>query len=105
MTFPDGRTITGEFRDHQPEGRAIDRGATATFDGTWKNGVLNGPATVISSDGRRYEGAFVAGLREGPGVELFPDGSRLECRYVADRAQKPCNKVLPNGRRIEYRGR
>lgn len=105
MTFPDGRTVTGEFRNHQPEGRAVDRGATATFDGVWKNGVLNGPATVTSSDGRRYEGAFVAGLREGAGVEWFPDGSRLECRYVADRAQKPCNKVLPNGRRIEYRGR
>jgi hypothetical protein len=105
MTFPDGRTITGEFRDHRPDGRAVDVTAEATYDGVWKAGVLNGPATVVSADGRRFEGQFVRGLREGPGVESFPDGSRLECRYVADMAQKPCNKVLPNGRRIEFRGR
>ncbi len=103
LTFPDGRRIVGEFRDHRPHGKAIDTTADATFDAEWLDGVLQGNATVVSSNGVRFEGLFAGGKRNGIGLKILSDGSKLECRFIEDVAQKPCNRVLTNGRRIEYR--
>lgn len=104
LSYPDGRRIVGQFRDHRPNGKAIESGPQAIFDGVWVNGALQGPATVTYPNGVRFEGQFVNGRRNGLGVESQLDGSKSECQWVDDVRQQPCTKIAANGARIEYRG-
>jgi hypothetical protein len=103
LTFPDGRKVVGDFKDHRPNGQAIETGPVATFDGTWANGVLEGKAVVTYATGERFEGVFTAGKRNGLGIDTRTDGSKEECRWVNDVRQEPCNKITKDGKRIEFR--
>jgi hypothetical protein len=103
LTFPDGRKITGDFRDHRPNGQAVETGPAATFDGTWTDGVLNGRAVVTYATGARFEGAFANGKRHGVGVETFADGTKEECNWVNGVKPPRCNRITKDGKRIEFR--
>src|SRR5262249_26313058 len=103
LTFPDGRKIMGAFKDHRPHGAAIESGPTATFDGLWVDGVLNGKAVATFADGSKFEGVFVNGKRNGIGIDTYADGTRQQCNYVNDVRQGNCNKVTGDGKSIEYR--
>jgi len=100
MTFSDGRKVVGDFRDHLPDGKAVETGGPATFDGEWKAGVLDGKATVTYPNGVRFDGLFAGGKRNGLGYEILSDGlSKEECMWVNDTAQQPCTRIDKNGKR------
>ncbi len=93
MSYRDGRKVVGEFRNHAPNGKAIDTRGRMVFDGTWVNGQLEGPATVIGADGLRFEGMFSRGLRNGIGRQQQVDGNWSECNWINDVAQKGCKRI------------
>jgi hypothetical protein len=66
--------------------------------------VLNGQATVISSNGVHFTGQFVGGKRNGIGEETLSDGTIEQCTWIDDAAQKGCKKIKNKGVGIEYRG-
>ena len=50
----------------------------AVFEGTWKDGLLNGPGKAAYADGSVYEGGFVDGRRQGQGRIRLKDGQEYE---------------------------
>ena len=62
MTYADGSTYTGEWRDDvrhgQGTGTYTDGG---TYSGQWKDGEPNGQGTYTYANGRTYTGAFKDG--------------------------------------------
>ena len=105
LEFPNGRRIVGDFVELQPHGRAIDTSQTTTFDGEWKNGLLDGRVVMTAASGARFEGEYIRGKRNGPGMETFADGSARRCNWVDDVAQEPCTRITVDGKVIEDRRR
>jgi hypothetical protein len=105
IVFADGRRIEGDFKDHRPNGHAVETRSDATFDGQWVDGVLNGQATVISSNGVHFTGQFANGRRNGVGNETLSDGTIEQCNWIEDVVQKGCKKIKNKGVAIEYRGK
>lgn len=58
-----------------------------TDRGSQKNGLLEGEATRLLSDGARYSGHWRAGKREGQGAQLWPDGATYEGQWKNDRVE------------------
>lgn len=57
----------GEFDENDKRtgfGKFVKTDGTV-FEGNWKNGLLNGKATVTAKDGGVYQGGFVNGMRSG----------------------------------------
>lgn len=105
LEFPGGRRIVGDFIELQPHGRAIDSSLSATFDGEWKNGLLDGHVLMTAASGARFDGQYIKGKRNGPGLETYADGSARQCNWVDDVAQEPCTRITAEGKVIEDRRR
>ena len=87
------------------DGRAVDTSLSATFDGEWKNGLLDGHVLMVANSGARFDGQYIRGKRNGPGLETFADGSARRCNWVDDVAQEPCTRITAEGKVIEDRRR
>ena len=53
--------------------------------GTFRNGQVIGPATVLYADGKRYDGEFFANRIHGQGTLQFPNGDRYDGAFVNGR--------------------
>ena len=63
MTFADGATYSGEFKDDEFNGQGTYTFADGgTHTGAWKDGMPNGQGTATYANGTTYTGAFKDGL-------------------------------------------
>ncbi len=60
---------------------------TASFEGRFADGRLQGKGRYQSPDGSSYDGEFQDGRRHGKGVYVAPKGARYEGDFVEDRAE------------------
>ena len=65
------------------------------FEGTWKDGLLNGPGRATYPDGSVYVGDFVNGQRQGQGRIELANGREYEGLWEAGQPVAPVNAVLP----------
>lgn len=105
LTFPDGRKMVGEFKDHRANGKVVQTGPQETIDGQWADGMLNGPAHITYATGETFDGLFSAGKRNGLGTTTFTDMTKEECVWANDVKPEGCTKITAAGKRIEYRGK
>lgn len=54
-----------------------------TYDGEYRDGMMNGRGTLASVDGGRYEGQFRNDRPEGRGVRSWSDGTRYDGEFKA----------------------
>lgn len=107
LTYNNGARYEGLFNQGVPdgEGTLYGNGKDATWDGEWKNGVMNGRGAFFydngdyfegemkegkrSGEGRvcnrkgavLFEGVFKDDLEEGAGTQFFADGSFMKVNY------------------------
>ena len=55
--------------------------AGGTYEGEFKNGVINGKGVKVFSDGTKYEGDFVNGIMQGKGVLTWTNGDKYEGEF------------------------
>ena len=73
------------------------------YDGTFRNGQLDGPGTLVRLNGGRAAGRFAAGaLVEGFSLTILDDGVRIEAEY-SDGQVVRARKTWPDGRLYEGR--
>jgi hypothetical protein len=100
-TYPDGRTLEGEFRGSEPWDA---QGVLPYADGTvvvgqWSAGVLSGNCSVTYPDGRTLEGEFREGrVYNGKGVLQYASGKVEEGQWVEGRLSGFCRRIHPDGR-------
>ena len=62
MTFADGTTYTGEFKDDESNGQGTKTFADgSTYTGQWKDGEANGLGTETLPDGTKRTGEWKDG--------------------------------------------
>ncbi|WP_187969907.1 MORN repeat-containing protein [Aquibium microcysteis] len=91
---------TGEMRNGRPHGRGrLERRSGETFEGVWRDGLLDGPGIQVDAQGNRYEGAFRGGRPDGEGRYLAANGEIFEGRFVAGVRHGTGTTTLPGGTR------
>ena len=50
----------------------------AQYEGSFRDGVMQGPGTKLWPDGRRYDGQWVKGERSGRGTMTWPNGDKYQ---------------------------
>ena len=55
------------------------------FEGTFKDGNVDGEVIIHYADGSRFRGVYQKGKRNGKAIEEDSDGLRFEGTYVDDR--------------------
>uniref|UniRef100_A0A5S6QIJ1 VPS9 domain-containing protein n=1 Tax=Trichuris muris TaxID=70415 RepID=A0A5S6QIJ1_TRIMR len=72
MTWRDGRTYTGRFRNGEMDGfgelKTVVNDRWTCVKGQWRNGSLNGLASMEDSSGSLYEGYYDHDVPEGHGA-------------------------------------
>jgi len=63
----------------------------------WKDGLLDGPATVEGVNGDRLEFNYKQGVREGSAIYKFADGSEEVSLYKGGEQTGPAKFTWPNG--------
>ena len=102
MTFHDGSTYAGEFKEGEPHGRGIIAFADgSSYVGAFRAGEMHGHGTMSFPDGSEYVGEFKEGMLWGRGVMTFPDGSRYEGFFKNDTYHGRGVWVSPFGIRYE----
>ena len=59
------------------------------YDGTWKNGMMDGEGVLYTAQGERYKGQFKDNQKHGSCIEITADGTRFEGSY--DRGERHGN--------------
>ena len=70
--------------------------------GTFKDGYVQSPATLIFADGKRYVGSFHRNHLHGSGVISYPNGDSYEGSFLNGRRHGQGTYYFANGHR--YRG-
>lgn len=85
ITFADGNTYTGYFKNNQQDGQGVYRWSNGdVYNGTWKSNEMNGHGTFQSKDGRKYIGAFKNNKFNGKGVLTFQNGKTYSGTFYND---------------------
>lgn len=85
ISFPDGDTYKGEFKD----GVFCGWGAYTSrkgdrYEGEFSENMKNGKGTFFYSNGDRYIGQFTNDMKEGKGTMLFANGDRCVGEFKSD---------------------
>lgn len=67
MTYHDGSTYTGQFKDNKRSGSGTWRSTTGEYVGEWRRDQQDGFGTQTWKDGRVFEGQFREGSFHGNG--------------------------------------
>lgn len=71
--------------DGSPHLTLLVDAADESNSGRWVDGKLQGRASMLFTNGDRYDGPFRDGQREGLGVYSWKDGSRYEGEFIANK--------------------
>jgi hypothetical protein len=90
----------GALMDGKPEGKGayIDR-TGLSYDGEWKNGLMEGTGRLVLPDGDEYIGEMRAGKAAGAGRAVDVTGETLEGHFVDGARDGVGQTQLPNGAR------
>lgn len=84
LSYADGSTYEGEFREDRLEGRGtLKRANGQTASGQFVAGYLSGQGVMTWANGTIYEGAFVVGSPQGQGTMRFADGSQYTGGFIS----------------------
>lgn len=98
ITFADGDTYNGEFKDDLRNGYGVFIGKNGDkYEGYYKDGKQNGKGKEIFADGETYEGEYKEGLRNGYGVYVWKNGNRYEGFWKDDKINGKGKKTFVNG--------
>ena len=76
VSWPDGTQMTGNFKkDRIVDSITLRIPDKGVYEGSVKNGGLNGKGKMVLLDGETYEGEWKNGKPDGRGSHTFPDGS------------------------------
>jgi len=81
ITFPDGKTYEGEWKDDVFHGRGSMTSPEARYVGEFRNGLRHGMGTFTMSNGYKYEGQYVDGRQHGQGILMLPDGTKIKGQF------------------------
>lgn len=80
MSWTDGRTYDGQFRQQRFDGHGRMVWQTAkgvqTYEGQYKDDQKHGSGKFVWADGRIYDGQWSRGLRHGKGVYINSKGDK-----------------------------
>lgn len=76
-----------------------------TYQGQWKNGLMDGKGLMIYQNGNRYDGEWKAGQRHGKGKLSYRSGSFYKGNWAHDEKSGKGYTLYRNGQRYvgEYR--
>ncbi len=63
------------------------------------SGAMNGEASIVWTNGERYEGSLLSGKKHGHGVFIWANGQRYEGEWLDDRIHGMGRLSYPNGDR------
>lgn len=90
----------GELRDGRPHGRGrLERRSGETDEGSWRDGVLDGPGIRVDAAGNRFEGTFRNGRPQGKGRQLAANGEIFEGDFADGLRHGTGITILPGGTR------
>lgn len=102
MTFYDGTTYVGQFKDGEMQGRgSITFPDGSRYEGEFLNGEIHGQGGMTFSDGSEYVGEFENGALCGHGTITFPDGGKYEGQFKDDKYHGKGVWTSPFGIRYE----
>jgi len=91
-----GVTVTGEFRDHWPNGRCrVQLQDGGLYEGEVVRGVMQGQGVLTNMDRLVYEGAFDNEKKEGLGViTVLGSKYRFESEFKDNKPVFEANQIL-----------
>jgi hypothetical protein len=98
----DRASVFAEYRGMMKDGRADGRGTYfdvtgISYQGEWKNGLMEGAGTLKLSGGDEYVGQTHAGKAHGNGRYIDVSGEVFEGTFVAGQRNGVGTTTLPNG--------
>jgi len=88
MTYPDGYSYVGDWKDGSREGQGVATYADGTtYTGGFVAGQREGEGEIVMKDGFRYKGGWKAGEIDGKGVATYPNGDVYEGEFKAGKRQ------------------
>jgi hypothetical protein len=98
----DSSSLFSEYRGTMKDGRSEGEGsyfdATGlSYQGGWKNGLMDGPGTLLLPSGDEYIGQMRAGKANGAGRYIDPTGEVFEGNFVDGEREGLGTTTLPNG--------
>ena len=97
----DGSTFVGEFSAREGvklrHGKGHFAGPHFSYDGEWRDDVMQGEGTYVSASGGAYAGAFDHGAFHGQGRYRWPDSAVYEGSWVRNVMHGDGRYVSPVG--------
>jgi len=82
LTFPDGATFKGDFKDGKRDGKGVMINAEGDkHEGDFKDNKAHGKGVVTYANGAEYNGDFKYGQRNGQGVMIYASGAKYEGEF------------------------
>ncbi|MEM9621281.1 MAG: hypothetical protein AAF993_06505 [Pseudomonadota bacterium] len=75
LRTPDGRTLTGTFKEGLLQGFGHEETREESYTGQWLDGARHGRGELTRAGDFRYEGGFANNLPHGQGVQRSPGGT------------------------------
>lgn len=90
----------GDMRNGRPHGQGrLERRSGESWDGLWRDGLLDGPGVHVDAAGNRTEARFRNGRPDGEGRYLAANGEIFEGRFVDGLRHGAGTTILPGGTR------
>ena len=98
VSYNDGSTYQGEFRDGQQHGWGrYETSDGFVYEGDWKEGQFYGEGRMWYTDGSKYVGDVVKGVREGVGKVTYTNGAVYEGEWRAGKRHGKGVETNPDG--------
>ena len=79
---------------------STDGKVALTYEGTFREGLLQGRGKMTAAGGDRYDGEYLDGKRDGRGAYIASTGERYEGEFKDNRREGRGVVTRPDGRRI-----